>query len=562
MQTSVLLCSAAIVLSLPLTAQTLVVAPTGYDTVEGNSNNIYPWGRNAASMHYLQIQDSSNFTSQNVTGPVLINNLRFRVDNALSAATWTGGSWPNVVIEMSTAAVDYTAISATFAANHGPDRTIVHSGAVTVQAGSRPGSSTTPGVWHIDIPLTTPFLYDPSTGNDIVLDVQLDGTGWSGGATQCDAVSGATALGSRIWDSNSSNGPTASGTGVNYCILCEYTCVPTSGYAYSTPYGDGCVRQYASFQESYSACDLSNTSFAMQNIGTGYVVLPGSTPLYVPTSTPIVMGDDQVIQFPLNWTLPYPGGTTTDLYVSSNGFVHGAPNTNNGCCAFNGALFLGNGPCWAAKWRDLNPAAGGSVYFDTDPVTGTAYVTFDSVPDYGSTNPNTFQYAFDASGTVELRFGNMDPTAGTTGYSPGNNNLLPPSIDLSAISVLITEANDIAPITHSSSARPVIGTAFSLETNNVPAISVVGATLFGLTEINPGLDLTSLGMPGCHQYVSIDASQVWVPAGGVGSTSFSIPNAPAFAGVEIKTQGVALVPGINALGALSTNGIKHFIDIN
>ena len=343
---------------------------------------------------------------------------------------------------------------------------------------------------------------------------------------------------------------------------CDVYVSSGGNYAQKISFGGGCNTEYAAFQESYASCDLSNLSFAMQNVGTGYVVLPGTTPLYVPTSAPVAFGDDVVVPFSLGWTLPYPGGTTNTLYVSSNGFINALTNANSGCCAFQSAMFLTLGPCWAAKWRDLNPSAGGSVYLDTDPTTGTAYVTFDSVPDYGSTNANTFQYAFTANGTVELRFGTMAPTAGTTGYSPGNNNMLPPSIDLSAATVIITGPNDVTPIRHDASARPVIGTAITLDTSNVPAAGLIGATLFGLTEINPGLDLTSIGMPGCYQYVSIDASQVWVPAGGVGSTNFNIPNVPGFAGVEIKTQGVALVPGVNALGALSSNGVKLTLDVN
>ena len=58
-----------------------------------------------------------------------------------------------------------------------------------------------------------------------------------------------------------------------------------------------------------------------------------------------MIGDDQVVPFPLGWTLPYAGGTTGTLAVSSNGFVHFGGNTANGCCAFNPALFFigGNG---------------------------------------------------------------------------------------------------------------------------------------------------------------------------------------------------------------------------
>ncbi|MCB9885536.1 MAG: hypothetical protein H6838_08590 [Planctomycetes bacterium] len=335
-----------------------------------------------------------------------------------------------------------------------------------------------------------------------------------------------------------------------------------AGFAQKLSFGTGCNQEYASFYESHSAFDLSNTSLAMQFIGTGYAVIAGTTPLYVPTSTPVTIGDDQVLQFPLGWTLPYPGGTTTDLWISSNGFVNATANTLSGCCSFNLSQFLTNGPCWSAKWRDLNPSSLGSVYFDTDPVTGTAYITFDGVPDYGSTTDlNTFQYAFDSTGTVELRFGTMAMTAGGTGWSPGTANLDPGSIDLSATPAFVTGANDITPIVHDASDRPVIGTSITLETTNLPANTAVGATLLGLTEYNPGIDLTSIGMPSCYQYVSIDATLIWIASGNTGSSPFSIPNNPAFAGVEIKTQGAALSAGANAVGALTANGIKLVLDI-
>ena len=541
-------------------AQSSIVIPAGYDTVLEDSANVFPYGTGASAWPGLRIQhvyDSTHFTSQNVTAPVMITGLRWRA--ADTAATWTGGTYTPATINLSTAAVDYTATTTNYATNHGANVTQVFSGTVTVQAGTGNGIGII-GPWHVDVQFQTPFLYDPAAGDLCIdCDVALPGLGGFTALASCGGAAPIPPLARRVYAS--SLYPNANGVDSNI-LVCEVQFSPGAGYAYSSAYGDGCVQQYASFQESYASCDLSNTSLTMQNIGTGYVCLPGTTPLYVPTSAPVAFGDDVVVPFSLGWTLPYPGGTTTDLYVSSNGFVHGAANTNSGCCSFLSTLFLTNGPCWSAKWRDLNPGAGGSVYLDTDPTTGTAYVTFDSVPDYGTTNLNTFQYAFNANGTVELRFGTMAPTTGTTGWSPGANNLLPPSIDISAQAVIITEAADVSPITHNASARPVIGTTFALNTNNVPASSVIGATLFGLTQINPGLDLTSIGMPGCYQYVSIDASQVWLAAGGVGSTNFSIPNVAGLAGVEIKTQGAALVPGINALGALTTNGMKHVIDIN
>ncbi|MCB9884915.1 MAG: PKD domain-containing protein [Planctomycetes bacterium] len=208
-------------------AQFTLVAPSGYAAAEGNSNNIYPWGRAASPMHYMQIYDSTHFTGQGVASPILISNLRFRADAVAATTTWAGGSWPNIGIYMSTAAVDYTAYSTTFANNHGPDLTTVLNGQVTVLPGAGNGTGI-PGQWHIDIALTTPFLYDPTTGSDLALEVQLDGTGWSGTGFRCDAVSG-TSMCSRMWESTSATSPTASGSSADYGLVTEFTYVPANG---------------------------------------------------------------------------------------------------------------------------------------------------------------------------------------------------------------------------------------------------------------------------------------------------------------------------------------------
>ncbi len=557
-------CSAATaLLTLSAAAQLTLVAPQGLANAEGNSNNIYPWGR-TTSTHYLQIFDSTHFTAQNVTGPILITNLRFRADAVATTTTWAGGTWPNVGIFLSTSAVNYSAISTTFAANHGPDVANVRTGPVTVLPGAGNGTGV-PGIWHIDIPLTTPFLYDPTSGNDLAMEVQLDGSGWSGTTFRCDAM-GAGAMCSRAWELSSATSPVASGTSPDYGLVCEFSYVPPAGYAYSSTYGDGCVeRASASFYELFpnGTFDLSNTTLQLVPTGNGYAVLPGAPAWFTPTTT-VTLADDQVSGAqPLGFTLSYPGGSTSNVYISSNGFVYGQASAVNGCCAGSPGALLGGGPCWSAVWNDLNPSAGGNVYFDTDPANSAAYVTFVNVPEFGTTNLNTFQFAFFANGTVEIRFQACSVLGHVvlTGWSPGTSNLDPGSIDISATPVIVTQPDSRA-LRHRPSGRPVLGTTISLDTTNVPANAVIGATVFGLADLVPGIDLTPIGMPGCYQHVAIDASQVWVPNAGTGSTMFALPNVAAFAGVQIKTQGAVLAPGINTTGAATSNGLRLFIDQN
>ena len=552
--------TAALALCLPLTAQLTVVAPSGYSTVEGNSNNAYPWNRGSSSMRAQFIHDSSNFASA-PAGPIVIQRLRYRADDY--AGTWSGGSWPNVRIDMATATTDYLSANSTFASNLGPDLTTVVNGPVTVSAGTSNGIGV-PGPFYIDIPLTTLFLYDPSQG-DLVVDIYLDGTGWTGQSAQTDSIGGG-ALCTRIYDTTGITSP-AGTVGTDYGPVVEFSFAPAAGYAYSSAYGSGCIdRAGATFYELFgtNSFDLGNTTLQLVPTGTGYAVLPAPSAWFTPVGATLALTDDSVSPAqPLGFTLNYPGGSTSNVYVSSNGYVWAQSSTNNGCCNGDPAALLTQGARWCALWNDLNPAAGGTVRFDTDPANGAAYVTFDQVREYGTTNPNTFQIAFFSNGTVEYRFQSCTIANHQvlTGWSPGSNNRDPGSIDISGTAVIITQP-DLVAITHSASSRPVIGTAFTLETEDVPASGIIGATLFGLTEINPGLDLTSIGMPGCYQYVSIDASAIWVPNSGVGSTLFSIPNVPGLAGVEIKTQGAALVPGINTLGAITSNGLKLNIDVN
>jgi PKD repeat protein len=211
------------------TAQGSLVAPTGYGVLEGNANNAFPWNRGASSMRIQFVYDSSHFTSQGAPGSILIDRLRYRPDAASTTTSWAGGSWPNVRIDLATCPVDYLAVQSTFASNLGADATTVHQGPVVVQSGSGIGTGT-PHPWYIDIPLSAPFFYTPAAG-DLVVDIHLDGTGWSGGSRAADHVSSTgnpPPLGSRIY--NTTNHLQLTGTvGLNYAAVCEFGWSPAQG---------------------------------------------------------------------------------------------------------------------------------------------------------------------------------------------------------------------------------------------------------------------------------------------------------------------------------------------
>lgn len=211
----------------------LTVPDNAYATAEGNSNFVLPWSVGASGGRVQFCHDSSVFTGQSVTGPIRITGLRYRIDAI--ANTWSGGTYPNVVITMSTCVSNYLAVSNTFANNTGPDAVTVLSGAVVVTPGV---GGNAPSAKYVDITLTAPFVYDPTLGGDLLVDITVN-TGWVGnGGVATGPVDhvgpGATpaALGSRVWISgtpgSATGNPSFSPT-YGYSPVCEFVYAPAVG---------------------------------------------------------------------------------------------------------------------------------------------------------------------------------------------------------------------------------------------------------------------------------------------------------------------------------------------
>jgi PKD repeat protein len=211
--------TAAAALAAASLAQTIVI-PNGLAAAEGASSTAYPWGRGNAQIRVQYVYDSSHFTAQGVTIPILINRLRYRANGATAVAGYTYGA---ATVQMSTAAVDYTAPSATFASNHGLDLATVYSGPVTV---STP-AGTTPNSYYVDLPIT-PFLYDPSGGNDLCVDMSHDGVGPTSASGPAHDSFGTGALTSRIYHLTNYLSPTGT-TQQNSGVVIELSYTPASG---------------------------------------------------------------------------------------------------------------------------------------------------------------------------------------------------------------------------------------------------------------------------------------------------------------------------------------------
>jgi hypothetical protein len=215
------------------------------------------------------------------------------------------------------------------------------------------------------------------------------------------------------------------------------------------------------------------------------------------------------------------------------------------------------------NWHDYNPTTVGSGQIKFEEVAGIAYVTWNGVWDFGGTsaaNANTFQFQFDeTTGAVHLVFQTMSVLGNgrLVGYSPGGASLDPGSQDISVLlpASIVLRAADLSALAVSASARPVTGTGINVVTSNIPAGTVLGATVFGLAQINPGIDLTFLGMPGCFQYTNPVSSVVFVVGGVSANVPFNIPNVPAYVGIHVYAQSATFTSGYNAFGLLSSNGL-------
>jgi PKD repeat protein len=217
-----LLCSSLILaMAASAVAQTTLVVPSAAAAVDGNSSTSYPF--DVANGRYLYVYDSTHFTNNGVTFPILISQLAVRANAA--TATWTGSTF-NLQLDLSTSPLDFTAISTTWDNNHGLDRANVFNGSFTIA----PGSSTTgtPGPFHAVITFNTPFLYDPAAG-DLTIDYTALGITVANTPT-CDAVTTAgVANAKRVYSVANPPAATATLWSGDLANVLEFTYTPASG---------------------------------------------------------------------------------------------------------------------------------------------------------------------------------------------------------------------------------------------------------------------------------------------------------------------------------------------
>lgn len=343
-----------------------------------------------------------------------------------------------------------------------------------------------------------------------------------------------------------------------------YLVAPLSPCAQYRAYGQGCpgsramaVYELFDVRGAQEQVDLTN-NFSMELVPTasgGFRIQACTQGCWESSlGTNLNLRDDDVSPpLPLGFTTVLGGVITSEIRVSSNGFLYLQGGTSSGCCNGDVQQFLANEPRIAVLWTDLNPFAGGQVTHNTFP--GRAVVTWNQVPEYGTGNAETVQAQLFSDGRVVLTYQQATVTSHDVlvGFS-GGGAPDPGESDFSA-QLPITTSGTATPLTlaPAGSGLPTLGATFELMVAAIPNGSPFGAVLLGFA--NPNVPLDPAGMPGCTLLAGGEAALTFIPGRSqVATVPLSIPSSTGIAGAVLRSQGFAIAPGANPLGVVASNG--------
>jgi hypothetical protein len=194
--------------------------------------------------------------------------------------------------------------------------------------------------------------------------------------------------------------------------------------AFSPPFSFTTLQQSDYFTQLFpgggNSVDLDNLTLAFRPDGSydfytmcavGITALPTD-----PTGgTPLTLTDDSNVAVPLTTPVSLYGVSYTTAYVGSNGFITfgGGDNTYAGTYEAHFSR-----PRVAALFDDLNPGTGGTVSWKE--LGDRAAVTFLDVPEYGTSNSNTFQVELFHDGEIRISYLAIAVTDALAGLSAGN----------------------------------------------------------------------------------------------------------------------------------------------
>lgn len=350
-----------------------------------------------------------------------------------------------------------------------------------------------------------------------------------------------------------------------------YTFVPLGSpvnCASTSVFGTGCVQSNDSVYEEWtSGFDLNNTTITWLRSPSGYLVFNSIPGTFVPPSGAAIniaagqLDGSQTVA--LTGAMPIPGGTTSSLGITTKGTIEFTANPPTIDFTPSPAELLANPNTTVGLWHDYDQTSPGSGLIQYEQVGNIAYATWNGVHSFSSTTPSTFQFQFDvATGNITLVINTMGgfaaPDSGVLGFSVGGPSNDPGATDFSAITGTVEVADfGSTGVKLTTNSAPAFGNAgFAFVVSDIPNLVPVGIQFFGTASVNPGLDLTFLGMAGCFAYTNANLGSVTFPiVSGVGTIGLPIPSNPALLGVVLSSQS-AVFTTATAFGLATSNGVE------
>lgn len=335
---------------------------------------------------------------------------------------------------------------------------------------------------------------------------------------------------------------------------------PQCTFASVVEFGAGCPKPalaYETFTQG-AGIDLANSALEFTPAPSGgYLASPTFSGLS-PYSSPIYLSDDSVLPAQLPFAFPYAGGagTTSSIGICSNGFVWLQPGiTDARCCDGDVLAFHQDPESIAFLWQDLNPAQGGTCYFDA---TATeARVTFVQVPEFGTGNLNTVQLTLRSNGSFRIVWQAVDNVDHQCliGYSGGGIGGLVPPVDFQAGPTVSGGGGTPLHLFVGGGSLPQLGTTMQLWTDEIPSNPTWTLMLLGSAAIVPSQPLGTLGQTGCELHVALNSVQFLPYVGNPSGFPIAIPNSPFLIGYRLFAQSAVFAPSQSTAGFLSSNAL-------
>ena len=174
------------------------------------------------------------------------------------------------------------------------------------------------------------------------------------------------------------------------------------------------------FAEQFTGSfDLDGTSIRFERIQSADVFAPcaeeiSALPIDPSGGIAISLGDDSATSVNIPFAFEYYGSSYTSVSVASNGFVvFGGSDTgyDESFPAHFESVRI------SLLFDDLNPSVGGNVSHRS--VGDRFAITWENIPEYGTSNSNTFQVVLSSDGTVTLAWLGIDVNDAVVGLSDG-----------------------------------------------------------------------------------------------------------------------------------------------